>query len=367
MSHAAYRLKGVVRQLPCTVRDAVRNRRFVRGNRRVLVVRHAGRRPNAGADFLDWLQRRFPDVRARFELSLLPCRLRDWSPYVLCAAWLPDPVGQWSPKAYAQARELEETCRREGISVINPVACASRSVKSVRAKFLKAAGIRTPRAIPIENAEHFRSTIAALGLPLIICEDGGHGQPRTLLRSLADIARVDFRRYRRPVAVQFINVCQPRDRLFRSYRYLAAGEIGVAQRLVASTWWEAQPAARIVTPQIRQEEAAYLAAPDPNHHRLQRARQALGLDVVAFDYSYDRAGRMVVWDANPLVDVTYPRRPALRYTLPAVERSFAALAKTYLTGAGLEVPAGIGGILASQEPISSEGVQTQEMPYRRAA
>jgi hypothetical protein len=48
-----------------------------------------------------------------------------------------------------------------------------------------------------------------------------------------------------------------------------------------------------VNSRTRAEEIRYLDRPDPNHVALDRARRALGLDLAACDYSYDRDGRMV--------------------------------------------------------------------------
>ncbi|HUG93332.1 MAG TPA: hypothetical protein VML55_21005 [Planctomycetaceae bacterium] len=69
--------------------------------------------------------------------------------------------------------------------------------------------------------------------------------------------------------------------------------------LHVSADWQTRGTNCVYTEELCQEELAYLGGPDPNHARLQRARQALGLDFVAFDYSYDHEGRLVVWEANP--------------------------------------------------------------------
>ena len=88
---------------------------------------------------------------------------------------------------------------------------------------------------------------------------------------------------------------------------------------------------------IRAEDEAFLSRPDPNHDVLRQARRALGLDVVAFDYSYDREGRMVLWEANPYALLHYiPGRRA--YRSPAVDRTIAAIVHLYYTRAGLPVP-----------------------------
>jgi hypothetical protein len=62
------------------------------------------------------------------------------------------------------------------------------------------------------------------------------------------------------------------------------------------------------------------------------------LDVAGFDYTYDRSGKPVVWEANPFPDTNFPENPMSKHIFPAVERTFAALARLYLRRADLPVP-----------------------------
>lgn len=56
---------------------------------------------------------------------------------------------------------------------------------------------------------------------------------------------------------------------------------------------------RVRGPQYIAEEQTFLNAPCPFHDELDSARRALGLDYVAFDYSLDRQGSLVIWEPNP--------------------------------------------------------------------
>jgi hypothetical protein len=162
---------------------------------------------------------------------------------------------------------------------------------------------------------------------------------------------VDLKRFLRPVAMEFIETRDPRDGFYRKYRYVAAGDTGVAVHLHVKDHWFVKGANQLYSEEIREEDAAYLLGPDPNHEVLQRARRALRLDFVAFDYSYDRARRLVVWEANP-----YPyfhfiggRRA---YRTLAIERAFAAILELYHSRAGLPVPEEVQQLLAWSQRVS---------------
>ena len=146
---------------------------------------------------------------------------------------------------------------------------------------------------------------------------------------------------------EFIDVRSP-DGLYRKYRYLAAGRRGVTRHLMIGSHWEVRAENRVRSDATRAEELAYLDAPEPNYAVLERARQALEFDMAAFDYSCDREGRLVVWEANPYPDLSYPKNPTQQYTFPYVQRSFAAVVRLYVEAAGLPVPAKLDEMLAGQ-------------------
>jgi hypothetical protein len=145
--------------------------------------------------------------------------------------------------------------------------------------------------------------------------------------------------------VELIDVADLQDRLYRKFRYIAAGDIGVSQHLQISSGWITKGFARIRSDQTRQEELDYIAAQDPNHDALQRARRALGLDLVAFDYGYDRDGRMVVWEANPYPYIAFSVS-TLVYRNHAIHRSMAAVLAMYLSMASLRIPASLSDAVA---------------------
>lgn len=337
-------VEGALRRLPVTLEDRRRNR-WCRGTEpRFLVARFVGRNPRFYDVILEWLEQTLPEVRARFELHLLPVRVRDGARYALHLPWVQDPLERWSRRAYAQALRLAEDCDARGIPIVNRVDRLANAGKSAAAQRIGELGIRTPRTARITDPAAFRETRLGVPLPLFVREDWGHGG-RMLRADTPDEARaLPLHRFERPVAIEIVDVCGP-DGLYRKYRYVAAGDTGIAHSLHVSDHWITRGSDCLYSEALREEELAYTGRPDPNHEALQRARRALGFDFVAFDYGYDRDGRLVVWEPNPYPYLHFARGRRL-YRARAVERTLAAIVRLYLERAKLPVPARLDDILA---------------------
>jgi hypothetical protein len=346
MRRLRYALKSGLLRPMHRLGDGRVNRRWSALGMRFVIGRYAGRSPNFHDYFLQWLAQDVPQVRRQFELRLLPCRLEDWSRVGVFAAWLQDPAEDWLPKdSFRRIIQLEAECVDRGIPVINPVARLSRAVKSTASQLIALLGVRTPRIWPVDWLRPvLREEVT---FPLIIREDRHHGCTSVLVEHPNQLARVNWQKFRHPVAAEFIDVRDPADGLVRKYRFVVAGEWGVPRHLIVSRHWEVRARERIRTSSARSEELAYLTAADPNSRQLQAIRQAMGLHLAAFDYSYDRSGELVVWEANPYPNLTYPIGKEVAYTRPFVERSFAAVAAMYLRAAHLPLPAGIAERLGS--------------------
>lgn len=306
---------------------------------------------------LDWLSARFPEVRARFELRMLPLLDRNLEPFVLHVPWLQDPVQRWSLRAYDQAIRLTARFDRRGIPTINRVERLLHASKSEGSRRMAEAGVRTPRTIPIADPLLFRRTLLGLEPPLLVRDDWEHAEANALetgrvvrCDTAAEARALDLSRFARPVAMEFVETRDARDGLYRKYRCVVAGGVSVPHHLLVKGHWFVKGQDQLYSEAIRDEDVAYLAGPDPNEGMLQSARNALGLDVVSFDYGYDREGRPVVFEANPYAFFHFlgGRRA---YRRPAVERTFAAIVRLYHERAGLPpppemaplLPAGVGG------------------------
>jgi hypothetical protein len=175
-------------------------------------------------------------------------------------------------------------------------------------------------------------------LPLIVREDWGHQGHPIKIHSDKELRALPLERLRRPVAVEFIDV-RGGDELYRKYRYVVAGDVGIPQSLHVSRSWcvRGSPRKSIYTEELREEEIAYLNRAEPHHEHFVAARAALGLDFVAFDYSIDTRGEIVVWEANPFPYMHFlgGRRS---YRAPATERTLAAMTRLYLERGVGDVP-----------------------------
>lgn len=301
---------------------------------RFLIVREYG---SAFYDvILDWTRRHHPSLSPLFRVRSLPCLFPRLDDVALYHPWLQDPVQMWSQNAYLLADRLAQKCDRRGIPVINRVDRLINATKTVGARIIAETGLRTPRMAPIVSREEFNETLCGVGLPLFVRDDWGHQGAMLRADTMEEARQLDIAQFQRPIAVELIDLPDAAG-LYRKYRYVVAGDIGVPHHLLITTKWIARGSLRNLNEETQAEELAYCDAPDPNHAAFQKARRALGLDLLAIDYGYDRDGRIVVWEANP-----YPyfhfSTGTLTFRNHVMHRTMAAIVKMYLIYAGVTVP-----------------------------
>jgi hypothetical protein len=340
------------RSLPVAAQDRALNWRWARSPDRILLVRHERRRPWFHRPFLTWLSRNFPQVRSHFELALLGARIAERSgAYRLLVPWLQDPIQNWSTTAYAHACALADRFEERDIPVINPPDLLVNAAKSAGAAAAVAMGARAPRVVPLQGAGALGRAIDVIGLPVIVRSDWGHRGRVTRIERREDAWDEQTASIERPVAVEFIDTCGD-DGLFRKYRYLATGERGVSVHMIASRHWEVRGNRKVLDDEIRAAELAFVTTPNPHRVLFDDLRKALGLDLVAFDYAYDRSGALVVWEANPYPSVKFGEEaPELRYRSIAVHRSLAAMAELYLSRARIQVPEALAALLEDDDAV----------------
>jgi hypothetical protein len=333
------RLAFPARWLKYRRRDARTNARFARGDGLFLVLRDPCVSPGFYSVLLRWLECAFPAVRPRFELRVWPCRVGDWSRYALHLPWLQDPVQAWSKAAYRFADGLARACDARGVPVVNRVDRLANAGKASAARLVAAAGLRTPRMARVEDEALFRETRLGLPLPLFVREDWGHRGPMRRADTDEEVRALSLRGMRRPVAVELVDVRSP-DGLYRKYRTVVAGNDVVRQTLHVGTGWCVRGGETVYTEALRDEEVAFASRADPDPARWVAAREALGLDFVAFDHSETPEGETVVWEANPFPYLHFVggRR---EYRRAPTERVLAAMTRLYLSRAGLAVPEGL--------------------------
>jgi hypothetical protein len=300
----------------------------------------AGRKTGFYDVVLDWLAEGHPAERARFKLHALPTRVGDWSRYRVHVPWLQDPVQSWSLRAFDRANRLAAECDARGIPVVNRVDRLLNASRSLAADAIAGVGFRTATVRRVAAGSELLRSAHEVPLPLLVREDWGHGGPIVRIDTEAELSAFDLRRFQRPVVMELIDsVCD--DGIYRKYRYVVAGEAGVRQSMHSSRDWIVRGNDQsVATDEICDEEIAFIEAREPAHKRFVAAREALGLDFVAFDYSYLPDGEIVVWEANPypMLHLLTGRRA---YRAAPTKRVFAAMTALYLERAGLPISDGI--------------------------
>ena len=289
---------------------------------------------------LRWLRVVAPECIGHFVTVDLPRTFDDWRAIRLCVPWLQDPVQQWSPSTYETVLRLQERCDERGIPVLNRVENLTNAGKTEAGRRIAPCGMRVAPMALLDDLEEFRKSFAGLSFPLFVREDWGHGGPIVRAETPEQARAIPLERFQRPVAIQIIDVKSPHDGLFHKYRYFTCGSIGVSHHVQVSQDWVTRGWQRVINEATRAEELAYIGQPDVNHTRLQSARRALELDMVAFDYGYTADGEVVVWEANPFPRLQFGATTTV-YRNRAMHRSIAAMVHTYLDTAGLPVPAAV--------------------------
>jgi glutathione synthase/RimK-type ligase-like ATP-grasp enzyme len=334
------RIECEVRRVTRPLRDHIVNACYAHGDDRFLVLRHPAVLPSYYRKFLRWTGKNHPELRRRFELRLITQSIKDWSQYSLVIPWLPDTFMYRNQVARWQAADLVAQARNRGLPVINPPERLLATSKHDSAQRLIAAGVNAAKTIRITEPAGFRMENCGLNLPILIREDLAHGgwSPVFKINNQDELNRVPINQMELPIAVEFVDTRSKHDGLVRKYRYMAMGDIGISHTLQISDHWEVRSGVRKLTPATIAEELDYCDRPDSNHEIFQSARRALGLDFLAFDYSYDQRGRLIVWEINVLPGLGLPDGSNRAHLIRPLERAMAATLKLYLERAGQVVP-----------------------------
>jgi hypothetical protein len=307
--------------------DRLENRKWQADAPRMVVASEPSDPRHMYSYFLEWLARERPDVRRRIRLARVPCEIPPGTK--LFHAWVQDPVIERDARLHAQLAATEAECARRGITVVHPARVLSHSTRDVLCERLGRVGIRTPRIATIDDT--FETHRGGLTLPMLVRVRWGHGAEMRLLET--EEAFADWWRAARTdpgawVAGEYIDV-RDADGYYRKFRYVMAGTHGVARHLIVSPKWEVRPADRIRTPATRAEELAFVDGACRHDALFDAARRALEFEIAAFDFSYDAAGQLIVWEVNPFPDLSTPPGDVGEYLRPAIERSYALLADFY--------------------------------------
>jgi hypothetical protein len=324
-----------------------------------LIVHHKSKYRGFYDAVLDWVALNLPEQRGLFEVRALPWSLPKDPRHLVMIPWLQDPVEQWCLRTYEQALQLTRQCDAQNIPVVNRPERLSRAGKFDGARLMAESGLRTPRVVRIDDPDQFRKEFLNLSFPLFVRNDCGHGGGMIRADTPAEARAIPFRQFKEPVAIQLIDLPDARDGFYRKYRYVVAGDFGVPHHLQVSTDWITRGDNRVINETTRAQELAYIEAPCPHHDAFQRARKALGLDFVAFDYSLDQDGMPVVWEANPYPFLQFSRKE-LKYRNEAMHRTFAILVAFYFQQANLPLSPKLAQYVHASKAVSPNRAGTHE-------
>lgn len=312
-------------------RHNARTRAAGKGEKRVVILRDTLGTATFNDHFLHWLESNRPELARRIELRRLPGFAPSAHESALLIPWLQDPIAETAPTLFRWAKRVQDAFDAAKLPVINRVEHVSVSVKTVATRVLREAGVRAPIIVEIGDRENFLEHVGGLKYPFIIRENLYHSRAMHLVHNADEFRAVPWDRMLTPVAAEYIDV-RSKDGLYRKYRYVAVGEQGFQRHLILTTDWLSRSGTRVHTPAALQEEITYLEGPDPNHDRLQRARVALGLDMVAFDYAYMPDGELIVFEPNPLPNLwdEHANEPNVAHEVKYVERLYHGMADEFL-------------------------------------
>ena len=351
-------MKSVTGYLPGLLNDFWRNRHCDSNDKRILVTRHPAKHASMFRDFWEWAVQQVPELVSRMEFQHLPFSFATTNHERFSAhvSWINDTLDLWSPSGYRNACRLVNQCRYHEIKCINSIDRIANVGKSRGAELMRNAGVRTPIAISLVGKSSVTADelqAAGFSIPCLIREERGHGRMSEFVADADQLARVDLSKFHLPIAVEFIDTRDPIDGLYRKYRYISAGEVGVPRHLITDQQWDVRPHRRVKQAEVLEQEAEYIRKPDPNHDRLQAARDALGMDLVGFDYSFTPDGELVIWEANPYLDMNAPKHVSNDQLGDAITRTFAAVAHLYLRSACIEIPNHVQTVLSEAATFDS--------------
>ncbi len=307
-------------------------------NPAILVLRDAVvRNGNNSFDIIrNWVATAFPDFSPDFRVLELPGTIDEWDGIRVLVNWTLDPVKLWSDAVYEQISRLQQDCDGRGIPVINRVDRQINAGKFQAAQAVTTIGLRTPRSVLIKNHAEFLQDYSGVKFPLMVRENWGHQGKILRVERPEEISEENLKGFANPVAIEIIDVRNPDDGWYRMRRYLASGPMGISLFSKRAQDWVVRDNVADTSTDAEEEHLRYTGQEDPNHEKFQSIARLLGLDVLAFDYSLDQDGEVVVWEVNPYTRLRFVPEESLSRITPA-QRGAAAMVSLCRMRAGLPV------------------------------
>jgi hypothetical protein len=222
--------------------------------------------------------------------------------------WLQDPLinrpEEWN-KAIALHMEFDP--RRE----INPPTSLPHTRKSIAARMIRQAGLRTPKMVEFSRGtkvEELPGLVLSRGFsyPFFVRENDHHGKEMILVTNEEDLKSYEYpieHNVTVPVAVEFIDTKDYTNDRYWKFRCMVIGEKCIPFHLQQSREWVTHGINRLKDDIAADSEYSYCNQPVIGDKFFIKAARILGFDTCAFDYTFTKNGVIVVWEVNvfPLI------------------------------------------------------------------
>jgi hypothetical protein len=337
---------------------------------KILIVRHGpgrGRLSNYLQWALDDIAKRQPRLSARLRFHHTGESAPDLGGVRAVVFWLSDPLRERYPDCYVEAARIRDAARSRGVRIVNDPDALSNTIKSVQARWWRAAGVPTPAHYPFATRNQLEDALGRAAFPVVLRADQLHAlEGMRVCATPDDVLALPDETIRYPGALaEFVDVrsgyeaSNPRtawSQLFHKKRQFVFGHVTrtshlffSAEPLVASStctfrlapehvsWWQravarltkrlpqanasrwkailaenpaSRPAFDLFQDALR-EDLRYWEAGSDRADVMRAAMSALGLDFAAIDYSSLADGSVVLWEANPHFNLPSARQRML--------------------------------------------------------
>ncbi|MFY0629466.1 MAG: hypothetical protein JXR05_03735 [Flavobacteriaceae bacterium] len=220
-----------------------------------------------------------------------------------------DPILPFFPEVYEKAKKIESYCDSFEIPMIFRPDSLNNTTKSVTGILWKKAGLPCARQFSISSVKDI-DALKDLQYPVFLRYDAGHDShgkiDTTLFYSREEIDTSLIEKYATPqknlagvVLTEFIDT-QLSDGTYRKYRAYVAGKTVYNTSMGGAKDWYVH--AQIIQSMEFFNEAYDFIQTEPTeaHKEIMiKANEVLGLDFSAIDYSFDKNGKLILWEANP--------------------------------------------------------------------
>lgn len=220
-----------------------------------------------------------------------------------------DPILPFFPEVYKKVKKLEAHCDTFGIPMLFRPDSLNNTTKSVMGALWQEAGLPCAGQYPISSVEDL-DALKDLKYPVFLRYDSGHDSHgrinSTLFHSREEIDTSLIEQYAIPqknlagvVVTEFIDT-QLADGTYRKCRAYVAGKSVYNVSIAGSEEWYIH-AQIIQSMEFFNECFDFIQSEPTEAHKeiLIKANEVLGLEFSAMDYSLDKDGNLILWEANP--------------------------------------------------------------------